>query len=224
MNDDDWASLFHSLTADTLDSVDTQSTANADTTSAPITEPHSVKSVSASKEEERHSVNSVQSVNVSKWEEKEAAISPLVAALAALEATRPDHNEAADWQHAVEDGRRFSIQGGERATALGWVEPDVFGLPPIPSNPHPSWRRLARVDQLGLVWLTHGRPVTSITAESATIATPRGGSLAFYRPRARQEGSENDRTQGAPPVPVSSRSAADPRGCPKSENDHGVGA
>jgi hypothetical protein len=42
---------------------------------------------------------------------------------------------------------------------------------------------LARLDQLGLVWLTHGRPVTSITAAHATIATPKGGSVAFYRPQ-----------------------------------------
>jgi hypothetical protein len=75
---------------------------------------------------------------------------------------------------------------GERATALGWIESDVFGLPPVPTSPHPMWRRLARVDQLGLVWLTHGRPVASISAESATIATPSGGSVAFYRPARRE--------------------------------------
>jgi hypothetical protein len=101
-------------------------------------------------------------------------VSSLWAALAAI--------EAANWQRAVEDGRRFLIQWGERATALGWVEADVFGLPPVPANPHPMWRRLARLDQLGLVWLTHGRPVISISAEGATIATPRGGSVAVYRP------------------------------------------
>ena len=163
-------SSSRSLTGDTLDSVDTVSTAHIDSDEA---------STSG-----RHSVNSVQSVNVSKGE---AAISLLVASLAALERRRPDHIEAADWQHAVEDGRRFLIQWGERAAALGWVESDVFSLPPVPLNPHPRWRRGGRVDQLGLVWLTHGRPVTSITAESATIATPRGSSVVFYRLRARQE-------------------------------------
>jgi hypothetical protein len=116
-----------------------------------------------------------------------AATSPLAAAFGALERRCPDHIAAADWQHAVEDGRRFLMEWIEQATALGWTEPDVFGLPPLPANPHPMWRRLARVEQLGLVWLTHGRPVTSITAESATIATPSGGSLAFYRLPARQE-------------------------------------
>jgi hypothetical protein len=161
----DWTSLFRSLTDDNVDIVDNVETAGGRTAD---------------------NVNKVNNVKVSKGEKDAAAISPLVASLAALERRRPDHIEAADWQHAVEDGRRFLIQWGEQATALGWVESDVFGLPPALSNPHPSWRRLARVDQLGLVWLTHGRPVTSITAESVTIATPRGGSVAFYRLRARQ--------------------------------------
>jgi hypothetical protein len=168
-----WTSLFRSLADDNVDDVDNVETAGARATD---------------------NVNKVNNVSVSKGEEEEAAISPLVASLFALEHRCPDHIEAADWQHALEDGRRFLIQWGQWATALGWLEPDVFSLPPVPSNPHPSWQRLARVDQLGLVWLTQGRRVTSITAESATISTPRGGSVAFYRLRARQSGaSENER-------------------------------
>jgi hypothetical protein len=50
------------------------------------------------------------------------------------------------------NGRQFLIQSGERAAALRWVESDVFGLPPVPPNPHPAWRGSKRVDQLGLVW------------------------------------------------------------------------
>jgi hypothetical protein len=127
---------------------------------------------------------------VSKGEKGETAISPLVASLVALEHHRPDHIEAADWQHAVEDGRRFLAQWGAQAESLSWTEADIFGLPVVPEDPHPSWQRLARVGELGLVWLTRGRPVTSITAEKATIATPGGGALAFYRARANQEGRE----------------------------------
>jgi hypothetical protein len=74
-------------------------------------------------------VNNVNIVSTSEREEEEAATSPLAAALAALERHCPDHIKAADWQRAVEDGRRFLMQWGERATALGWVESDVFGLP-----------------------------------------------------------------------------------------------
>jgi hypothetical protein len=174
----DWTSLFRSLTGDNVDNVDNVEAAGGRTAD---------------------NVNKVNNVDVSKGQEEEAAITPLVASLAALERRCPDRIEAADWQHAVEDGRRFLIQWGEWATALGCFELDVFSLPPVPSYPHPNWRRLARVDQLGLVWLTRGRPVTSITAESATIAMPRGGSVAFYRLRARQPGpSENDRIGGSP--------------------------
>ena len=161
-----WAALFRSLTADNVD--------NADNVEAACASP-------------ADNVNKVNNVRVSKGEEGEATTSPLVSAFAALERRCPDHIEAADWQHAVEDGRRFLLQWGEQAERLGWIESDAFGLPSVPANPHPSWRRLARVDRLGLVWLAHGRPVTSITAESATIATPGGGSLAFYRPRAHRE-------------------------------------
>ena len=151
----DWAALFRSLTADNVDNVE-----NVATTDARINRATTAR---------RDNVNKVNIVSMSKEKEEEAAVSPLGASLGALERRRPDHIEAADWQHAVEDAHRFLIQCGERATALGWVELDVFSLPPVPSNPHPNWQRLARVDQLGLVWLTHGRPVTSITAESATI-------------------------------------------------------
>jgi len=62
----------------------------------------------------------------------------------------------------------------------------------------PIWRRLARFDQLGLVWLTRGRPVTSITAESATIGTPSSGLVSFYRLQARQEYRDGTRTSGGP--------------------------
>ena len=170
----DWASFFRSLTADTLDGVDTVQAAHLECQQCP-------------------------KCPVSTAEE-EAASTPLAASLAALERRRPGHVEAADWQHAVEDGRRFLIQWGERATALGWVEADVFGLSPVPVNPHPSWRRLARVDQLGLVWLTHGRPVTSITAERATIATTRGGSVAFYKPVPQRGLTEGVKTTCPAPV------------------------
>src|SRR5262245_54034813 len=39
---------------------------------------------------------------------------PYVAVVAALEARCPDHIEVADWQRAVEDGRRFLATWGER--------------------------------------------------------------------------------------------------------------
>lgn len=114
----------------------------------------------------------------------EAAASPLRAALIALERRRPEHMDPAAWQRAVEDGLRFVVTWGPRAERLGWTAADVFGLPPVPANPHPGWQRRSRVDLLGLVWLTRGRPVTAITADTATIATSNGGALTFRRRRA----------------------------------------
>jgi hypothetical protein len=122
--------------------------------------------------------------------------SSLMAALAALERRCPDYMESEPWQQAVEDGHRFLVRWGNEAERLGWTEADIFGLPPVAPNPHSCWRRLARVDQLGLIWLTHGRPVTAITSERATIETRTGmtptgaamiGEVTFYRLRPRQE-------------------------------------
>jgi hypothetical protein len=66
----------------------------------------------------------------------------------------------------------------------------MSGLPPIPENPRPSWQRLSRVDQTGLVWLLHGQPVTNLTAEAATIATSGGRSNTFRRPQAEPPASK----------------------------------
>lgn len=156
----EWVALFRSLTADNVDNVDNVVTEDA---------------------RSRDSVNKVNIVSVSKEEEEKATVSLLAASLAALERRRPDHIEAADWQQAVEDGRRFLTRWGEQAAALGWVETDVFSLPPVPKNPHPMWRRLARVDELGLVWLTHGKPVIALTSDSAAIAASGGGKLHYYK-------------------------------------------
>jgi hypothetical protein len=105
----------------------------------------------------------------------------LTTALAALEEHCPDHVEAGRWHQAVEDGRHFLAQWGDRAEALGWTAVDLFGLHDPPERPHPSYRRLSRHDATGLVWLLHGCDVTAITADTAVIATPNGGSLSFYK-------------------------------------------
>jgi hypothetical protein len=72
---------------------------------------------------------------VSKGEAKEVAVT-LAAALTTLEHHRPDHIGGGDWQAAVEDGQQFLTQWGAQATALGWTAADIFGLPPVPENPH----------------------------------------------------------------------------------------
>jgi hypothetical protein len=86
----------------------------------------------------------------------------------------------ADWQRAVDDGRLFIVQWGERAEALGWTAHDLFGLHDPPEQHGPNYRRLSRYDVIGPIWLLHGRPVVALTADRAVIGTARNG-LTFYR-------------------------------------------
>jgi hypothetical protein len=97
-----------------------------------------------------------------------------------LERRCPEHVEVADWQRAVEDGRRFLGRWGEQAEALGWTPRDLFGLHKPPENPHPSYRRLARYDETGLIWLLRGRPVVALSTDTAAIQKP-AGAITVYR-------------------------------------------
>jgi hypothetical protein len=81
----------------------------------------------------------------------------------------PAYIEPDRWQQAVEDGSRFLRQWGDKAAALGWTAEDLFGLHTPPEQPHPSYQRLSRYDELGLIWLLCGRPVVALTATSAAI-------------------------------------------------------
>ena len=92
----------------------------------------------------------------------------------------PDHVEADRWEAAVEDGRRFLTQWGTQADALGWTARDLFGLAPVPDQPRPSYRRLSRYDETGLIWLLRGRPVLALTASTAAIESPTG-TVTVYR-------------------------------------------
>jgi hypothetical protein len=101
--------------------------------------------------------------------------------LSKLEQRCPDHVEIADWQQAVEDGRAFLARWGRQAERLGWTPRDLFGLAPIPDKPSPSYRRLARVDHLGLIWILRGRPVVALTNATATIRSSADGALTYRR-------------------------------------------
>ena len=67
----------------------------------------------------------------------------------------------------VEDGRVFTAQ-------------DLFGLAPVPDNPHPSYRRLSRYDCTGLCWLLNGRRVVALTEATAAIEDATG-TITTYR-------------------------------------------
>jgi hypothetical protein len=177
----DWQALYHSLTADTVDTGDTVSAVSRRNAVSPTAG--------------RDSVTSVNSVNPKEKQEGGQVLSLLAAALSALERRCPDHIYAADWQHAVEDGRRLMLRWRELGEVPGWTADDVFGLPPVPEQPSPNYRRLARYDLAGLIWLLRGRKVVALSTDRAVIATPsetsihgarypgsiQRGTITFYR-------------------------------------------
>jgi hypothetical protein len=101
--------------------------------------------------------------------------------LEGLESRCPDHVPVDHWQQAVQDGRRFLVQWGEQAEALGWTAKDLFGLAPVPSSPRPSYRRLSRYDETGLIWLLRGRQVLALTESTAAVESPTGAITAYRR-------------------------------------------
>jgi len=166
---DRWGALFHALTGDTVDTVDTVA----------------VRTALAAQ-----SVKTVQSVHCQSWRKGDGAelrtpcagqglepsSAPFAKALAALERRCPDYVEANRWWQAVEDGRRFLARWGDQAVALGWTAEDLFGLHTPPERPHPSYRRLSRYDETGLIWLLQGREVVALTEATAAIQNATGPS------------------------------------------------
>ena len=94
---------------------------------------------------------------------------------AILQLRCPDHVPVERWKRAVEDGKHFLAKWGALAESLGWDARDLFGLAPVPADPHPSYSRMSRVDCMGLVWLLQRRRVTELTATAATIRNPKTG-------------------------------------------------
>jgi hypothetical protein len=129
-------------------------------------------------------VNCVNCVNVSKTYGG-IGFSTIISSFSIIESKCPDFVDMADWQHAVEDGRRFLTRWGEQAERLGWTPNDLFGLADVPERPAAKYRRLSRYDAIGLIWLLHGRPVVTLSADSAVIGRMDGPT--FYRhPQAKQ--------------------------------------
>jgi hypothetical protein len=101
--------------------------------------------------------------------------------LAVLESRCPDHVPVERWLQAVKDGGGFLAIWSSQAEALGWTTRDLFGLAPVPDRPHPSYSRLSRYDQTGLIWLLQGREVVALTADTATIRNPATSTVTVYR-------------------------------------------
>jgi hypothetical protein len=101
----------------------------------------------------------------------------------ALEQRCPAYIELADWQQALEDGRRFLAKWVEQAEALGWTSRELFGLHTPPERPAASYQRLSRYDETGLIWLLQGRPVVALTTDAAAIQTSSGRILTYRKHR-----------------------------------------
>jgi hypothetical protein len=100
---------------------------------------------------------------------------------AALAGRSPAHVPADRWQQAVEDGRRFLARWGAQAMPLGWTSNDLFALSPVPAHIKPSFQRLSRYDETGLIWLLQGRVVVGLTASMAAIQNPSGSITCYHK-------------------------------------------
>jgi hypothetical protein len=80
----------------------------------------------------------------------------------------------ARWRQFVDDCGRFLDDGfAATAAALGWGPLDLFGCD--------TGRPFARIDQMGLLWLTNGSRLVAITAETAVIERPSGARQTYRR-------------------------------------------
>ena len=50
-----------------------------------------------------------------------------------------------------------------------------------PERPHPSYRRLSRYDETGLIWLLQGREVVALTEATAAIQNATGAITVYRR-------------------------------------------
>jgi hypothetical protein len=99
----------------------------------------------------------------------------------ALESRCPDLVPVDRWQAAVEDGCRFLARWGDQAEALGWTARDLFDLDRPPEKPHPSYSRLSRYDEIGLIWLLQGREIGALTEATAAIQSSTGAITVYRR-------------------------------------------
>ena len=80
-------------------------------------------------------------------------------ALAALRAKCPAYVPKDRWCQGIADATAFISKWGAQAHACGWTAGELIGLHPVPERPRPSYRRLSRYDETGLIWLLRGRAV-----------------------------------------------------------------
>ena len=110
------------------------------------------------------------------YDDMQAARDPgsYASALGVLRANCPACVPEDRWHQAIVDATVFIPKWGAQAQAFGWTERELFGLPDVPDRPRPSYQRLSRYDQTGLVWLLQGRRVVELTNDKAVIETATG--------------------------------------------------
>jgi hypothetical protein len=113
---------------------------------------------------------------------------PYASRIVTLEARCPDLVPVERWQHVVSDGKTFLARWSEQAHGLGWTARDLFGLIAVPEHAKPSFNRLSRYDETGLIWLLQGRPVVALTETTAAIQNPTGAITIYRRHTSRHSG------------------------------------
>jgi hypothetical protein len=107
---------------------------------------------------------------------------PYASTLAALRANCPAYVPEDRWHQAIADATAFATKWGAQAHTLGWTTHELLALHPVPEQPAPNYDRLARLDDMGLLWLLRGRPVVELTSMEAVIRCHSGATVKFYRP------------------------------------------
>jgi hypothetical protein len=85
------------------------------------------------------------------------------------------------WSGAGFDATAFTSEWGAQAQTFGWTERELLGLHPAPDLAAANYSPLARLDDLGLIWLLRGRPVITLTKTGAIIRCPSGASVTYRR-------------------------------------------
>jgi hypothetical protein len=93
----------------------------------------------------------------------------------------PARIEPCRWQRAIKDADSFLDRWGQQAHSLGWTARELFGLHTLPVRPAPSYSRLSRYDETGLIWLLNGRPVVALTEATAAIRHPNGNIITYRK-------------------------------------------
>jgi len=87
---------------------------------------------------------------------------------------------------------RFLSRWGDQVEALGWTARDPFGPQAPPSKRHPSYSRLSRYDETGLIWVLQGRPVIALTEATAAIQNPTSNVTVYRKNNKPALGPEGD--------------------------------